>query len=252
MDAGSSVEKALDVLFHLSAAGPSGVTAIGRALGLPKSTTHRLLAALGRRGMVESDARGLYRPGIALVALGLGALEREPVVAASRAVLEDEARESGETLFLAGARGRRLVVLDQVEGTGFLRAAPRVGSEIPVHATAVGKVHLAFDPESVALPANRLERFTPRTRVRRSDLERDLVRVRRRGWAENREEWIAGLVVVAAPVHREDGLAAAVALAAPAVRLPAARRGGLVERVCAAARRIETRLRAPAPAERAA
>ena len=252
MESATSIEKALDVLLHLSAAGPSGITVISRALGLPKSTVHRLLAALGRRGLVESDTRGLYRPGIGLVGLGLGVLEHEPVVAAARAVLEIEAAETGETLFLAGARGGRLVVLDKAEGTGFLRAAPRIGSEVPVHATAVGKLHRVFDPESIALPTNRLERFTPRTRVRRGDFERELERVRRRGWAENREEWIAGLAVVAAPIHRENGLAAALALAAPAVRLSPSRRSALAERVCRAARRIEARLRAPAPAERAA
>ena len=252
MESGTSIEKALDVLLHLSVAGSSGVTAIAAALGLPKSTVHRLLAALGRRGLVESDARGRYRPGIGLVALGLGVLEHEPVVAAARPVLEAEAAETGETLFLAGARGGRLVVLDKVEGTGFLRAAPRVGSEVPVHATAVGKLHRAFDPESVALPVQRLERFTPRTQVRRSDLEREIARVRRRGWAENREEWVAGLTVVAAPIRREAGLCAALALAVPAVRLARSQREALIERVRAAARRVETRLRAPSPAEHAA
>ena len=113
------------------------MTAIGRALGLPKSSAHRLLTALSRRGLVEQDGRGRYRPGIGLVALGLGALEREPVVVAARPVLEQEAGALGETFFLVAARAGRLVVLDKAEGNGFLRAAPRVGSSVPVHATAV-------------------------------------------------------------------------------------------------------------------
>jgi len=123
----SSVEKALDLLLHLATSGAFGVTALSRAVGLPKSTAHRLLAALGRRGLVERDAEGRYRPGMRLVALGLGVLDREPVVAAARSVLEAEAAALGETLFLAGARAGRLVVLDKVEGNGFLRASPRVG-----------------------------------------------------------------------------------------------------------------------------
>ena len=60
------------------------------------------------------------------MALGLGVLDREPVVAAARPELEAEARASGETLFLAAARGGRIAVLDKVEGTGFLCAAPTV------------------------------------------------------------------------------------------------------------------------------
>ena len=79
MEAQSTVEKAVDVLFHLHAEPRScGVTAIGRTLGLSKSSTHRLLTALSRRGLVEKDDRGRYRPGIGLVALGVGALDREP------------------------------------------------------------------------------------------------------------------------------------------------------------------------------
>jgi DNA-binding IclR family transcriptional regulator len=222
-DAASSIEKALDVLLHVHAEGAAGVTGVARALGLPKSTAHRLLGALGRRGLVERDANGSYRPGLRLVALGLGVLEREPVVAAARPRLEAEARALGETLFLAAARGGRLVVLDKVEGTGFLRAAPRVGEEVPVHATATGKLHLVFAPESVEPPSSAPARYTAKTIGSRAALARELARVRRLGWAENREEWLPGLAVVAAPVFVAGRLQAAIALAAPAVRLPAAR-----------------------------
>ena len=83
-----AVDKALQVLLHLHREREDcGVTAIGRALGLPKSTTHRLLAALSRRGFVERDGRGRYRPGVALISRGLGALEQEPVAALAAPVL---------------------------------------------------------------------------------------------------------------------------------------------------------------------
>ena len=55
-----SIDKAIDVLFHLHATGePQGVTAVSRALGLPKSSVHRMLSVLARRGLVEQDAAGL-------------------------------------------------------------------------------------------------------------------------------------------------------------------------------------------------
>src|SRR2546425_2882209 len=121
MQALTSVEKAVDVLFHLHAAPmPVGVTQLGRALGLPKSSAHRLLASLMNRGLVQRGERGGYEPGVGLVALGLGAQDREPLVVSARAVLESEASASGETVFLVAARARRLLVLDKVEGTGFL------------------------------------------------------------------------------------------------------------------------------------
>lgn len=242
MEQAGAIEKAVEVLFHLHEAPEAqGVTAVGRALGLPKSSAHRLLRALGRRGLVERDARGRYRPGIGLVALGVGILEREPVVEAARPVLECEADALGETLFLAAARCGRIHVLDKAEGTGFLRAAPRVGATVPVHATAVGKLYLAFAPESLVERGRARERFTPRT-LRGRALREAVEAARRRGWAENRDEWTPGLTAVAAPVFLGSRLIAAISLAAPTAHLPEAKRPGLAKRVVGAAERVAGRL----------
>lgn len=239
----TSVEKAVDVLFHLHReATPQGVTAVGRALGLPKSSAHRLLASLRRRGLVERDEAGGYRPGIALVALGLGALDREPVVAAARPVLEAEARVLEETVFLVGARAGSLVVLDKAEGTGFLRAAPRVGASVPLHSTAVGKLFLAFQPQAVREPQGELERFTQRTLCTQRELKREVAAVRERGYAENREEWIPGLSVVAAPILCARRMHGALAIALPSARLEQQGRDALAQRVVAAAGRIAERM----------
>ncbi|MEZ4214871.1 MAG: IclR family transcriptional regulator [Myxococcota bacterium] len=256
-----TVDKAIDILFHLHAQGGStGVSAIGRALAMPKSSVHRLLGALRHRGLVEQDERGRYRPGIGLLALGLGVLEREPVVAAARPVLEREAEALGETLFLVAARAGRLVVLDKVEGTGFLRAAPRVGQAVPAHATAVGKLQLAFAPDALepaeanaGASAPPLEAFTAATHVDARALAREVELARERGYAANVDEWIAGLSVIAAPVLRGGQLVAQVALAASSPRVAELGVGALGERVRKTADAIAARLELdPRPAARAA
>ncbi len=227
-----TVDKALDVLFWLHRARrPCGVSELGRALDLPKSTTHRLLQALRRRRLVEREPGGGYRPGIALVALGAGVLSDEPVVAAARPVLEAEAAAGGETVFLAGARGGRLLVLDKQEGRGFLRASPSVGEEIPAEATAVGKLHLALAPEQLEGD------FTPPPA-----LARELRLVRRRGFATNRDEWIRGLSGVAAPILLDDGLVGALAIAGPSAHIRTDASGAFVARVRAASALVADRL----------
>jgi DNA-binding IclR family transcriptional regulator len=242
-EAATSIEKALDVLFLLHReAGARGVTEIGRALGLPKSSVHRLLAALARRGLVERDEGGRYRPGAGLVALARGALDRDPVVAAARPVLAAEAEGLGETVFLVAARGGRLLVLDKVEGTGFLRAAPSVGSAVPLHATAAGKLQLAFGANEVEWPAAAPERFTHRTACSREAIAREVARVRRRGFAENREEWIPGLAVIAAPILAAGRLCGVLCVAASIARLEELGREAVAERVRSAAARVAARL----------
>jgi DNA-binding IclR family transcriptional regulator len=238
-----TIDKALELLFHLHEQPASrGVSELGRALSLPKSTAHRLLASLSRRGLVERDALGRYRPGIALVALGLGVLEREPLVEASRPVLERSAETLGETIFLSGARAGRLYVLDKQEGSGFLRAAPRVGSEIPAHATAIGKVHLAWAPDDVRRADAELARYTPATLVDPAALAREITLVRAGGYAEMRDEWIPGLSGVAAPIRLGARLLGAIALAAPSSHFSGERQRAFRDGVLAAATEIEARV----------
>lgn len=206
MAGAATVEKALDVLFHLHDAGEAvGLSDIGRALNLPKSSCHRLLSSLMDREMVDRDEWGRYRPGLALLSLGIGAQRREPVVSAARPILEREAEGLGETVFLIGLRHDRLRVLDKVEGSGFLRAAPRVGDVVPADITAAGKLYSVFGEGGDELsPAENRE-------------------IAGRGAAVNRDAWINGLSVLAVPVWQESGqgprdLVAVLAVAAASPR----------------------------------
>ena len=252
MDALSSLDKAIDLLFALHRApGARGASELGRALGMPKSSVHRLLATLARRGLVERDDAGRYQPGIGLVALGLGALERDPLAAVARTALESEARALDETVFLTAVRAGAIVVLDQALGTGVLRAAPRVGSAVPVHATAVGKLYLAFAPGAVETGAEPFEAFTPSTPRTWAALAAGVERARAQGFAENRGEWIAGLVVIAAPLFAGGRMVGALAVAAPEARAEPLGRAGAPARLVAAAQQVGARLDGVVP-ERAA
>ncbi len=246
MEGLSTVDKAFDLLAELAhSCAPQGVSSLAKALGLPKTSVHRLVTTLARRGLLERDERRRYRIGAALVALGLSAVSGDPVVALARPVLEATAAELGETLFLAGPRGGSLRVLDKVEGSGFLRAAPRVGEAVPLHATAVGKLVLAYAPHAVALGREPLVPFTRATLTSHEALQAEVRRAVLRGWAESRGEWIPGLSVVAAPVFREDELVAAVALAAVTERVTALGVLPIAARLRAAAQRLEERLEVP-------
>lgn len=240
-----AIDKALEVLFHLHARPePQRVSEIGRALGLPKSSVHRLLAALRRSDLVEQDDEGRYRPGVGLLGLALGVLDREPLVVAGRSVLERHAEALGETLFLVAARGGKLLVLDKVEGTGLLRASPRVGSSVPAHASAVGKLYLAHAPASVELERP-LPRYTPRTIVSARRLESEVQHARAAGYAVSRGEWIEGLSVFAAPVFQSERLIGAVCAAVASTRLPRLDERPFIQHLLQAAAAISSRLAVP-------
>ena len=240
----ASIDKAIEILFHLHGVpAGSGVTSIGRALAMPKSSVHRLLSALVRGGLVEQTEEGRYRSGVGLLALGLGVLDQEPVVVGGHRVLEEVASRLGETLFLVGERAGIPRVLDKVEGQGFLRASPQIGSQVPVHATAVGKIYLAFSEETLlAEAAEDREAFTQSTLVRPDELEREIEQIRESGVAWNREEWIPGLFVVAAPVRVSGRMLGSVAIALPSSRRHELGEALLEGEVQMAAKRISERL----------
>ena len=239
----STIDKAFDVLFLLHQAQQAqGVTALAQALDMPKSSVHRLLSVLTRRGLVERDEHGRYAVGFGLVALGLGVLEREPAVIAAKPILEQHAQALGETFFLVAAHAGQLMVLDKAEGNGFLRAAPQLGSIVPVHATAVGKLYLAFDPQAVQLDTNAFTAYTPVTVCHAAALDIAVAQAREQGWASNLDEWQTGLSVLAAPVFCAQRLVATVALALATPRLESLGIDQLVTEVISAAAQIQSRL----------
>jgi len=225
MAGAATVEKALDVLFHLHAAGTAlGLSEIGRDLDLPKSSCHRLLSSLVEREVVERDAGGRYRPGLALVSLGLGAQAQEPVVRAARTSLEAVAAALGETVFLVGRRRGRLRVLDKCEGHGFLRAAPEIGDVIPAEVTAVGRLYRVF---GTLLEEGGL-----------GDAEDGVVA--ERGYATNRGAWIEGLSVLAVPIWQDHSggrseMIASLALGAASGRFEEIGERRIADRLVAAA-----------------
>jgi len=232
MERSGTVDKALRVLEVLhQARAPLALAELSRALSIPKPTTHRLLASLQNAALVEQQADGRYALGVGLVRLGLGALAQDPVVRACGQELERAAHELGETFFLVKARGGRLVVLSKVEGTGMLRVAPDVGSEVPVDVTASGRLYLALAPE--LLTGNPGVKRVPTAAVKRA---------RDRGYDVNEAEWLPGLTVVAAPLLLNGELLGCVTCAGPAVRMDASRLKIAIAATCGVAARVSQRL----------
>jgi DNA-binding IclR family transcriptional regulator len=117
-----------------------------------------------------------------------------------------------------------------------------VGTAVPLHSTAVGKLFLAFAPDEVAFPNGPLEEFTPNTASDPGALRAAVAETKLRRWASNLDEWHAGLSVLAAPVQKGDRMVAAVALALSSPRFEELGGERLARRVVDAGRRIAARL----------
>jgi DNA-binding IclR family transcriptional regulator len=212
-----SADRALAILATFSPDRPAlRVSELARELGLHKSTVSRLLAILQARGLVRREGDH-FEPGPELARLGALAVSSLPLVEAARKPLEELAELTGETVNLAIRRGDEAVNVLQVQTAHFVGMTDWTGRGAPLHATANGKVLLAFGEDR--LP-NELPALTDKTIVDRNELRAEVERVRERGYAAAVEELEIGLVAVAAPVLDSFGACAgAVSVSGPAYRL---------------------------------
>jgi DNA-binding IclR family transcriptional regulator len=213
-----SIERAADLLVRIvEADGPATVGGLAEATGLPKSTTSRLVSALERSGLVQRDERAAVRPGPVLVSYARRGPD-DDLVALAGLALDRLAVLSGETVNLGICTGTVAESFDQRDTRHYLGSTSWVGRPVPLHASVMGKVYLAWG--AAALPDGPLERLAPHTLVERDALERDLRATRARGYATAVDELEPGLWAVAAPVFARGGeVIASLSITGPTVRL---------------------------------
>jgi DNA-binding IclR family transcriptional regulator len=214
----AAVERALTVLDALAGGGEVGTNELARRTRINASTVSRLLATLAAHGLVEHvPETGRYRLGLRLLQLGNAVLGRLDLRRVARPQLEALVAETGETATLSAPGERDAITVDFVQSEASVQSVARVGRPSIAHATATGKVLLAFG--AVELPKPPFEVFTPRTITDSRALEREIQRVRKRGYAESVGEREEELNAIAAPVLEARGsLAAILGVQGPASR----------------------------------
>jgi IclR family acetate operon transcriptional repressor len=215
----AAVERALSVLDALSDGSPElGTNEIARRTGINPSTVSRLLATLAGAGIVEHVAEnGRYRLGVRLLQLGNAVLARLDIREVARPHLQALVVETGETATLSAPSEPDAVTVDFVQSASSVQSVARVGRPSVAHATATGKVLLAF---GTAQPApGPLKAYTKRTITDRRKLGAELERVRKNGFAEAIGEREQHLNAIAAPILGARGeLAAIMGVQGPALR----------------------------------
>ena len=237
----AAVERAVAVLDALSDGSPElGTNEIARRTGINASTVSRLLATLATARLVEYvPASGRYRLGPRLLQLGSLVLGRLDLRDIARPHLQELVRSTGMTATLSAPGEHDAVTVDFVQSDATVQSVARVGRPSIGHATAAGKVLLAF---SEAEPGE-LKAYTRRTITEPGRLAAELARVTRQGYAEAAGEREEDLNAIAAPVFDADGdLAGIVGLQGPASRFGRESMRAAVEPLLAATRAISTGL----------
>lgn len=196
---------------------------VGEALGLPKPTVHRLLQTAEAEGFLQRDLDGRsYGPGPRLRLLAVGTMSSERLRTARLAILQGVAEEVGETCNLAVPDREGMTYLDRVETKWPLRIQLPIGSQVPFHCTASGKMYLSTlraNIQNSIVTARPLERLTEKTIIAPDALLVELELTQERGYSTDDEEFMTGMAAVAVPVlDRQQRLLATLSVHAPVQR----------------------------------
>jgi IclR family pca regulon transcriptional regulator len=218
-----SVERGLAILECFSPQHPVlGIAEIADELGMSRSTTHRYVITLVALDFMEQVANRKYRLGLRVTDLGMSALNSTGLREHAHLNLEELRKRTTFTTSLAVLDGAEIVYVDRVRslrrGQSKIDLNVRLGSRLPAYCTAMGKVLLAGLPEperQEIISQIKLEKRGPHTITSKKALLAELDHVSEEGIAVDDEEFVLGLVGIAAPV-RDEGrdVAAAIDLAA--------------------------------------
>lgn len=196
------------------------LTELAEAADLPVSTAHRLLGELQAWDAVERDPDGRYVVGRRLWKLGTLAPVARHLREAALPPMQDLYEATHENVQLAVREGTTALYVERIHGKASVPILSRPGVPLPLHATGVGKVLLAYAPrELVEECVENLKPITRYTITERGRMLRELAGVRRLGYARTVEEMGYGTCALAVPVlGADDEVVAALALVTSTVR----------------------------------
>jgi IclR family transcriptional regulator, acetate operon repressor len=247
-----SVARALTLLEIIAEfGGEAALTHIAAKAGLNVSTCHHLLSTLVAKGYVARvPDRRSYALGARLIYLSHICLRHVDLPRRAQPFVEKVNSATGETVHLAVLQADSVVKLLIREARHAVRVdTGTVGKSDAVHATATGKAILAWLPEDDIrriVSAQGMKRLTSKTITEVDVLIDELRTVRRYGVAMDREEFLPGVICVAAAIRDRNGtVVGSIGASMPTMRADDEHVRLTKEQVISAARALSVELGEP-------
>jgi IclR family KDG regulon transcriptional repressor len=222
-----SVTRAFRILeLFLNDQHPLSVPEIVGRLGLPRTTTHELVNTLIHSGYLRRDAKQSNKAFLGPKVLELGNVYagKLDLIAEGRKIAEEIVAKCDETVQMALLDGTEAVFVAKVECSKMVRLVSGVGSRVPAHCTAVGKMLLSSLPESdindLYKGQDKLKKMTENSIGSLSQLKHELSVIRKRGLSYDDCESNTDVRCVSAPIYNHSGkMVAAMSISVPISRI---------------------------------
>lgn len=223
------------------------MTELSEKLGFYPSTIHRILDTLKHWGYIEQDPHThKYQLGLKTLELGMAKLHQMDLVREATPYLKELVNQCNETVHLGVIEEGEVLYLAKEESSQTIRMISYVGKRAPLHCTALGKVLLAYlsaEERIKILGEKVLPRLTENTITDKRELEKELVKVKKQGFALDREENEKDVRCVAAPIRNYQGeVIAALSISSPIFRIDENAQNNLKEALIKTSREISMRL----------
>ncbi len=219
-----TLERGLAILQFFKRVPEGGIAEVAGALDLSRSTTYRIAERLRELGFLEvNSSTARWRLGRETVQLGVAALQSTDIMRVAPPLLLDLLESTREAVNLAVFDTDSMVLIYREQGPQSVTISSRLGTRRSMHASGLGKAYLAAlraNERHALIERLELERYTPETIVDKAALERALVGIQKRGYADDCREFEQTLACCAAAVfdHRAVPVAA-ISVSGPAERI---------------------------------
>lgn len=220
-----SVQTTLDIIEELVVMNGATVSELAERLDMPVSTMHDYLNTLKRLNYVVQDDK-MYRTSLWFLRLGEKVKRNRMLFEAANPIIQDIVDETGEYVLLGVEESCRGVILELEKGKQAVDLGLFPGMLIPLHATVVGKIVLAYsssDRQEVLLDTIELNERTENTITDHDQLLEQLSQIRDQGIAFNDEEYARGVRAIGAPILENNTLHGAVGIVGPTQRMASER-----------------------------
>ncbi|MFV0439581.1 MAG: IclR family transcriptional regulator [Desulfopila sp.] len=245
-----SLATALHILDFFSREEPElSLRQLSERTGLYKSRVHRLCGTLVSSGFLLRTESSCYRLGPKLMTLGKIYENTNSLIAMARPIMQELARESRESVALFQLNGDKAICLTREFGPSRLVFAIQPGDNMHLHASAAGRVLLAYastDLQEQVLGVAEFERLTALTITDPQRIRNELAALKRRGVAVNRSETELEIAAIAAPVFNHNlAVETSLAIVGPVQRFAFDNEEEIAAKLLGAAQKISILLGAP-------
>lgn len=218
-----SIMKAFLIMEELDKSGELSIGDLSERLHMDKATVHRLINTIKEAGyVIQNLDNKKYSNSLKLLAMGNRVMDKTGVRHIARPFVEELSRKSNETINLGVRIGNKIMYIDKMESSSTIKVGLGIGTSVPSYCSGLGKAILAFiqdEERQEVLDSISYKKYTDHSIVDRVLMKKEFNKIADKGYAVDDEEYVVGLICIAAPIFDYHGKPiAAISISCPKYR----------------------------------